>query len=564
MALILALGSWLVASAAAAQDGPRVPLLSERAFGLAGAVTGSAAGPTAAFYNPGGLADTPGTAAGASLSLRSFRSYTLEDGYTSVLGVQDLSDSGLLSVPIFVGAVLKFGDRDATNVRQHALAAGMLMRSSLDRELLNDDADLGRGIAASLEVDENTERRWFYASYAFRLSNELSAGATAAVSVFDREYREYLSQATNLEGSPSAGFRGMLTTRQTRIDISATSLVFRLGASWRPSDWIQISAMFQLPGIELFDGGRAFFERVTANSMGESGFFRVDDEELDVEGTIPWRLRLGAYARFDTRLGMGLDVGLTGSRGSVNDPVHPLGREVPTDAGRPAATYFADRFWTDVAFDVALGAEIGITEEVPLRLGSSFELSGLPTAVGRRETYVPDRIDRLRFTAAIGVRGDRYDFGIGAGYTYGFGTGFRPVDPFAGGFETTDVQVHEVTVFFSGVTGAATQLALDTYRAITGSGLEEGAEVPEDALEDVEELQDAEEREREAARRRQELEDLPSWVLEALEEDAAAREEAEALEAGEAGEAGDAGEAGEAGEAEPAPDPEASEAAPRE
>lgn len=532
LVLVGALGPSLQASA---QYGPREPLLSERAFGLAGAVTGSAAGPSAAYYNPGGLADTPGTAVGASLSLRTFRSYTLQDGYTSVLGVEDLTDSGLLSVPIFVGAVLKFGDRDATNMHQHALAAGMLIRSSLDREFLADDfvEDDGGSVTASLlEIQENVERRWFYASYAFRLSNEFSVGATAAVSVFDREYREVWSQATDLEG-PAGDLEGGLSTRNARVDLSATSLLFRIGASWRPSDWVQISATVQLPGIELFDSGRAFFERVTAcrgleprdcptPSGMESGFFRVDDDELDVNATIPWELRLGAYARFDSRFGMGLDLGLTGSQGSPNDPVHPLGREIPMDGDRPAATYFADRYWTDVTFDAAVGAEIGITDEVPLRLGTSFELSGLPTAVGDRDTYVPDRVDRLTVTAAVGVQGDRYDFGLGVGYTYGFGTGFRPVDPFGGGYAVTDVQSHEITFFVSGVTGAATQLALDTYRAITGSSFDDDADVPDDSLENVEELRTEPEREqeREDARRERDLDDLPEWILESLEEDA--------------------------------------------
>ena len=523
-ALLLAspLAASLVAAAPAAGQaphGPREPLLSERAFGLAGAVTGSTAGPTAAYYNPGGLADTPGTSAGASLSLRSYRRYTLEDGYTSVLGVEDLTDSGLLSVPVFVGAVLKLGDRDDTNVRQHALAAGMLIRSSLDRELLIEDADLMRGVASSLEVSERSEVRWFYASYALRISNQLSIGLTAAISVFDREYREAWSQSTNLSGDPSGGFTGMLTTRTARIDLSSTSLALRVGGSWRPAEWIQIGAVFQLPGIELFDSGRAFFERVTADSAGSSGFFRVDDERLDVRGTIPWQLRLGAYARVDRRLGMALDVGLTGAEGSPNDPVHPLGRELPRDGDRPAATYFSDRYWADVGFDAALGAEIQITDEVPLRLGTAFELSGLPSAVGLRDAYSPDRLDRLTFTAAVGVQGDRYDLGLGVGYTYGFGSGSRPVDPLGGGYDGTRVTSHEIHFFLSGVAGAATQIALDTYRAITGSGFDDGASVPDDSLDDVEALRDEAEVREEVEEAQRELGDLPAWILEAIRED---------------------------------------------
>jgi len=508
---------------ASAQRGQRNPLLSERAFGLGGAVVASSAGPSAAYYNPAGLADTPGTAAGASLSLRTFRSYTLVDGYNSVLGLSDLTDSGLLSVPVFLGAVLKFGPRDATGIRQHALAAGSAITQSVDRELLDDDADLSRGIASTLEVRDNQEVRWFYVGYAFRPSNQVSLGVTAALSIYDREYRENWSQAIGLTGG---GSMGTLVARDVRIDVSATSLALRFGASWRPDEWVQLSVMFQAPGIELFDSGRAFFQRVTADASTPeaSGFFRINDEQLDVQATLPWELRVGTYLRLDPHLGIGLDLGLTGSEGSPNDPVFPLGVPVPLDGERPAATYFPDSYWTDVVFDAALGAEIKITDEIPLRFGTFFELSGLPSQmVGARDRYLPDRVDRLGFSAGFGVQGDRYDFGLGLGYVHGFGTGFRPADPFAAGYVRTDVQSHEIHIFFSGVTGAATQLALDTYRAVTGRGIEEHEDVSDDALDHVEELHTEEEREaREAAAREtpqaRELQDLPEWVLDSLRE----------------------------------------------
>lgn len=448
-------------------------LLSERAFGMAGAVTGSATGPAAAYYNPGGLADTSETAAGASLSVQGFRSYTLENGFTSFLGTRDLGDSELLSVPIFVGAVLKFGDRDETRIRRHALAAGTLIGRSLDRDLGDDAADLGRRIAVSLELNDDVERRWYYGSYAFRPNHQFSVGVTAAVSVLERRFREFSSQAIDFEASPTGSFTGRLTTRSARVDLSAVSLVFRVGGSWRPVEWLQISATFQVPGIELFESGRAFFERATADSAGGSGFFRSVDESVDVDDTIPWQLRLGAYARFTSWLGVGLDLGLIGPEGSEADPIHPLGQALPRDESRPASTFFPDGYWTDVALDAALGAEFQLADEVPLRIGSALELSGVRR--GSRESYAPDRLHRITFTAAVGVRGDRYDFGIGAGYTYGFGTGLRPLDLLGGAYAFTDVQSHEVTFFFSGVTGAATELALESYREITGSELDEDA-----------------------------------------------------------------------------------------
>lgn len=519
--VLASLVAWLLCSSASAQNGQREPLLSERAFGLGGAVVGSAAGPSAAYYNPAGLADTPGTSAGATLSLRTFRSYRVRDGYTSVLGVEDLTDSGLLTIPIFVGAVLKFGDRDETNVREHALAAGMFIRNQVDRELLNEDADLSQGIASSLEVFERRETRWFYASYAWRPSRHLSFGLTAALANDDTEYRESWSQGVNLDGGFGGG-DGLLEARTARIDTNVMNLAFRVGASWRPSEWIQFSAVFQVPGIELFDGGSALFQRVTANTdaMGDpSGFLRVELDDPDVQSAIPWQLRIGTYARFERVLGFGLDLGITGTQGSVSEPVTPLGEPVPLDGPRPAATYFADRYWADVSFDAALGVEIQITEEVPLRIGSFLEFTGLPGQFGTRETYAPDQVNRVGVNVGVGVRGDRYDFGLGVGYVHGYGNGLRPADPFTGGYVTTDVESHEVSFFLSGVTGAATQLALDTYQAITGRGFSEAVE--EDAIdhhvEDVPELRTHEERVDELHDTTEHQMELPRWIHDAAD-----------------------------------------------
>lgn len=523
--LLACVAGWLISATASAQNAQREPLLSERAFGLGGAVVGSAAGPSAAYYNPAGLADTPGTSAGATLSLRTFRIYEVEDGYTSVLGVEDLRDDGLLTIPIFIGAVLKFGDRDSTNIREHALAAGMLIRSQLDRELLNEDSDLARGIASSLEVFESQESRWFYASHAWRPSRHLSFGATAALVNDDREYREAWSQGVGLAGG-FAGADGLLEARSVRIDTTALSLAFRLGASWRPSEWIQLSAVFQVPGIELWDSGSAVFQRVTANTDSmdmetPSGFLRSEIEDPDVQAVLPWQLRIGAYARFEEILGVGLDVGLTGTQGNANSPVSPLGEPIPIDRERPAATYYADRYWSDVAFDAALGVEIQVTEEVPLRVGSFVELSGLPSYSGSRETYGPDQLNRTGLNVGVGVRGDRYDFGLGVGYVYGWGLGLRPADPFSGGYLTTDVHSHEITFFVSGVAGAATQLALDTYQAITGHGFDDSEEADDEAIEqhvdDVPELRTEDERVEELHDTTEYQMELPRWIHEAAE-----------------------------------------------
>ena len=474
--IVFASSCLLLAAPAQAQRGQREPLLSERAFGMGGAVVGSAAGPSAAYYNPAGLADTPGTAAGASLSLRTFRAYTLHDGYVSVVGFDDLNDSALLSVPVFVGAVLKFGDRDASDVRQHALAAGMLTRHFLDRELLDDEA--AAGALSTLEVVDDQETRWFYASYALRVDPTFSLGVTAALSLYDQEYRESWTQATSPGGGAIGGPGSALTSRDVIIDTSAHHLLLRIGATWRPTDWSQIGLTLQTPGLRVGGGGRALFQSVSVQRQGEGEFFRVDDQEVSATAPVPWQARLGTYLRLDTSVAIAADVGVTGAYGSENDPVNPIGRPVPRDGDRPAATYFAGEYWSDVSFDAAVGAELWFSREVPLRVGSFVELSGMAPHEERTLVYTPDRVHRVGGTIGVGVQTDRYDFGIGVGYTHGFGTGLRPENPDVTAYVPTSVTVHEIGIYLSGVTGAATQLAMDTYQAVTGGSIDDDAPDP--------------------------------------------------------------------------------------
>ena len=516
LVLLVFLCSLLSALPAEAQRGQREPMLSERAFGLGGAVVGSAAGPSAAYYNPAGLADTPGTAAGASLSLRTFRSYTLHDGYVSVVGFDDLNDSALLSVPVFVGAVLKFGDRDASDVRQHALAAGMLTRHFLDRELLDDEADAARGALSTLEVVDDQETRWFYASYALRVDPSFSLGVTAALSLYDQEYRESWTQATSPGGGMLGGPGSALTSRDVIIDNSASHLLLRFGASWRPTSWAQIGLTLQTPGVQIGGGGRALFQSVSVNEQGGGDFFRDDNQEVRSDAPVPWQARLGTYLRLDTSFAIAADIGITGSYGSENDPVLPIGRPVPRDGDRPAATYYAGEYASDVSFDAALGGEIWFSREIPLRVGSFVELSGMSPHEDRTEVYTPDRVHRVGGTVGVGVQTDRYDFGLGVGYTHGFGTGLRPVDANVSAYVPTSVTVHEISVYLSGVTGAATQLAMDGYQAVTGSSIDDEPDpslrpnedpTPSDISVDLYSTSP-------------DMDDLPSWIREAYQNQA--------------------------------------------
>jgi len=441
------------------------PLLGERALGMGGAVSGSPRGPTAAFYNPAGLTAESRTALGASLSLRTFRSYGIANGYQSIVGVEDLDDTNLDSSSVFLGGLVAFGGRNELGQREHAIAAGTLVRSAIDRAFTDSAANVELDRASTLDVTEERSDRWFYLGYSARPSTTLSLGITAAVSVRSERYEEAFTEGEGLDD----GMDERLTTRDVTIDLDTIHLLFRAGVTFRFTDWLQAGLVFQAPGIPLSSSGNGVFTRLSVD-VPESTLYREELSLSDASIPAPWELRSGLYARVSSGFGLGLDIGLIGPVGGENDPWLALGRPVPRDQDRPAATYYASERISDVGLEVSLGAEIEVFDEVPIRGGVFYELNGNHAVDAPRPTYPLDSVDRIGTTLSVGVHDDHYDFTLGASYAYGWGTGARP-NPGAGpAYVPTTVESHEITLVLSGVTGAAAELALEAYRMVSEPG----------------------------------------------------------------------------------------------
>ncbi|MGB0680284.1 MAG: hypothetical protein ACPGUV_11540, partial [Polyangiales bacterium] len=126
-AACILLGVWLGAASVSAQffNYQTFPV-GQRPLGMGGAATGVGGDVSAVYYNPGALVFLPNWGLSSSLSLRSFRFYKLEGGY-SRRGIRgDLDGKTSPSVPAFLGYAARVGRRAHGLSRRHALAAAVV------------------------------------------------------------------------------------------------------------------------------------------------------------------------------------------------------------------------------------------------------------------------------------------------------------------------------------------------------------------------------------------------------------------------------------------------------
>ena len=146
---------------------------------MGGAFTGVANEPSAAYYNPAGLARLEDTTLSAGLTLSAFNRLTIDKGYRTSAGSTDLRHDSSPSLPLFVSFVKQVGVRDVQERRRHAVALSTFTvdqrQLSFDVKIVNRDV-AGRSVIDTLYVNHEETTRWQGASYAYRISDALSVG----------------------------------------------------------------------------------------------------------------------------------------------------------------------------------------------------------------------------------------------------------------------------------------------------------------------------------------------------------------------------------------------------
>lgn len=478
MLLILAITASFPCGVARADEThfQNVPL-GERALGFGGAFTGVADDPAAAYYNPAGLAQLPSGAVSASLSVYAFDRQRVVGGYGSPVGTADLSFSLNPTLPIFAGIVKKFGRRGDDDMRRHAFAFSTFIPNQRSYDFNVYVRNAGTMVSDSLHISRSDRAVWVGPSYAYRIDDRYSFGASAFLTSRTMSHREY--QTTLSEGmrDPDGLLRSStLFNRESLAELSTKHLVFRLGLLGRFGK-LQLGAMLQLPGIEVSGSSRVLERRAFADLIAVPGYatyFSSDQGDLPASSPIPWEVRVGGMWKPSDDFSAAFDLSVVGPNGSADDLIEAIGQPSPdpiTMETPQPGIFVATSFYRSPVVNAAIGFQTTIADEIPLSGGLFTNFSAAPDVTGPTDRFAITDVDLYGASLAVGLRTDDYNLSIGVAGYYGVGDGLRlnptpGLGPTPQTYLPTTVEERTIYIVLSGYRQAISRLATDVYHEI--------------------------------------------------------------------------------------------------
>lgn len=448
--------------------------VGERALGMGGAFTGFADAPSAAWYNPAGLAHLERDALAGSLQLTVSTQRIVEDGYGTPAGTADLEHTGLPAIPLFVGIVKRLGRRDDTGLRRHAFALSTTYPGAQRYRFDVGLANASTGVRDTLRIDREDRSAWYGPSWAYRVSPDLAFGISGFL--VTRRFRHSEDQTIITEGTfdPVRGTfeNATLFVRESLVKLQTRHIAFRLGAMWSPTNQLRLGLMVQPPGIELTQDASIRERRAFADTLAAPSYatlFESEDKSLSAASPIPFEVRLGTSYAINASTLVALDVSLAVP---VGGRVQAFGQPAPDpvtgDTPQPGL-FVTDTFEREIVVNGAVGVEAVAAGVVPIHVGVYTDLSGAPSIDGPTDFYVHDDVDRFGGTFSIGYRSEDYDLSVGVAALFGFGTGLRTnpnpgFDPTPEAYLPTDVRERTIFFFISGAQATVSRLARHVYR----------------------------------------------------------------------------------------------------
>jgi hypothetical protein len=432
----------LIARGARADDTHyRAIPIGAHAIGLGGAFTGVADDASAAYFNPAGLAlgGTFGLAGG--LTINAWERLDLRRAFEQPDGAATATTKQGRTVPIFIGAALKFGPEDKFERKKFALglsvlepifgSAGFFFAFKTDPLALTD----------TYRVNTNDRGTWYGLSFASRLDLKQSIGASLYLSVRKLNHSEngiVLAGGTPVPGE-SGAFVGTNTAANTQsLSFKAFHFVMRFGWLYRLKPQLQLGVMLQTPGIPLKQSTNAYFS----------------DGRVEANLPVPGELEAGLEYWPAEKVMLAIDA-------SMNSPVRSQ-RRVETTAMVPVGGLYFDQ---DTARrfigNVAVAGDFFINKKVMIETGFFTDLSSAKNIPENPIRYQNPQINRFGGTVSLGLNVAGVALSVGSTVIYGKGNATGVVvdaNDLALGYVRTEATSRTIYLHLTGATQAAADL----------------------------------------------------------------------------------------------------------
>lgn len=269
---ILVIGLILLPSLASADDNHYVNMLiGNRASGLGGAYTAISDDPAGCFYNPAGIAFVPHSSLSASVNAFAKSTKTYKNALSSTSGKRlDWRKTSSSLLPNFFGLVRNFGGGK--------LGFSYAVTDSLDRRQKQIFHDIRSQDAANpidtyaINLNDSDKTYLFGPTYAYRITEDLSLGATLYAYYRDKEI------INNQVLTFSEGQHYWSNYYQTQQDWGVRPM---LGIIWEP--WEKVSLGASVARIFVTSSDRE--QQTTLRDTVSSGTTEIGGEEIDFSDT---------------------------------------------------------------------------------------------------------------------------------------------------------------------------------------------------------------------------------------------------------------------------------------
>jgi hypothetical protein len=434
--------------------------IGAHAIGLGGAFTGVADDVSAAYFNPAGLVLPGGLGIAAGLTINAWERIKFDDVFAGTESVGATFKSSR-SVPIFVGAGIRFGPLDRDDNRPNSMALSVVDPIYSTGSTFLKFESQPPELSDSYRISQSDRATWYGISYARRLSRKQSLGASLFLSVrklYHSEVGLSLDGGMPLPSDPSI-FEGVSSTANNQaLDFKAFHFVLRFGWLYKLKPQVQLGIMVQLPGIPLKQRVNVFSQGFINDNRDPSTPLLTDpyylDRDVDARLPLPGELAVGVQYWPAEKVMLSVNAWVytpvpSHNRVDISEPV-PVG-----------GLFFDDDTKRLATGNVAVAGDFFIRKEVSIEAGFFTDLSSAVRVPSDPTHYYNARTQRLGGTLSVAVNVAGIALAVGSTFIYGRGDATGAVvnfDDLTASYTTTQLSSRIVYLHLTGATRAVVGL----------------------------------------------------------------------------------------------------------